>query len=95
MKFYSKSLKEFSSNMELYVPLSIIFQSCVGSIAAMYVLMNSKAASFLLELTLCVSVTMLYNAFIMAQIKKKWIFNLLLVSVLLNIFLIILNVNRL
>lgn len=95
MNFYRNGLKEFSGSMSLYVPLSIIFQSCVGSIAAMYVLMNSKGSTFLLELTLCVTVSMLYNASIMAQMKKNWVFNLLIASILINVFLIILNVIRL
>ncbi|WOD43715.1 hypothetical protein [Hwangdonia lutea] len=96
MNFYEKSLSNFNENYILYIPLSIIFQSCVGSIAAMYILINSTISEFyLLELTICVIVSMTYNAAIMAHLKLKWTFNLLILSLIVNIILIALNVMRL
>lgn len=96
MNFYNKSLKDFNQDYILYIPLSIIFQSCVGSIAAMYILINSKVSEFyLLELSLCVVVTMAYNAAIMAQLKHKLIFNLLILSLVVNVILFAINVMRL
>lgn len=96
MNYYNKHLSDFKENYILYIPLSIILQSCIGSIAAMYILINSKISEFyLLELTLCVIVSMAYNAAIMAQLKLKWVFNLLILSLIVNIILITLNVMRL
>lgn len=95
MSIYNKYFIDFKKHYILYIPLSIIFQSCIGSIAAMYVLMNNNSNFYLFELSLCVMVTMSYNAAIMAQLKYKWVFNFLIVSLIVNMGLIILNIMRL
>lgn len=95
MNLYDKYLVDFKRGYLLYVPLSIIFQSCLGSIAAMYILMNSNSRFYLLELSICVVVSMAYNASIMAQAKHKWVFNLLILSSLVNLLLLVINLMRL
>lgn len=96
MNFYQKSLNDFRENFILYIPLSIILQSCIGSIAAMFILMNSTAESFnFIQLTLCVVFSMGYNAVIFAQLKSRLIFNTLIVTLLVNIVLIVINVIQL
>lgn len=96
MNYYNKSLNDFKTNFLLYVPLTIILQSCIGSIAAMYILMNSTVESFnFFQLTLCVMLSMGYNAVILAQLKGKLIFNVLIVSLLVNCLLIAINVIQL
>ncbi|MDO7173234.1 hypothetical protein [Mariniflexile sp. AS56] len=95
MNFHNKYFINFKADYMLYVPLTIILQSCIGSVAAMYILMNSKSPTFLLELSLCVIVSMAYNASIMAQLTYKWVFNLLILSLVTNVALIVLNLMRL
>ena len=95
MNLYTKYLFDFKKHYILYIPLSIILQSCVGSIAAMYVLMNHNSSFYMFELSLCVIVTMSYNASIMAQFKHKWVFNLLILTLIVNIGLIVINIMRL
>lgn len=95
MNLYSKYLDDFKKNYILYIPLSIILQSCIGSIAAMYILMNSEPEFHFWELTFCVIVSMGYNAVIFAQLKEKWIFNFLILTFVVNVPLIIINVIRL
>ncbi len=93
MSLYNKAFMDFKKNYMLYVPLSIILQSCIGSIAAMYILMSSTTNSFpFFQLTLCVIVTMLYNASILAQINYKIVFNTLILSLLVNILLSIIYI---
>lgn len=95
MRYYDKSLEDFRVKLPLYIPLTIILQSCIGSVAAMYILMNSTKDEFLFfELTLCVILSMSYNAFVLAQMHYKWIFNMLIASILGNILLIIINLIR-
>ncbi|PKA84004.1 hypothetical protein ATE92_2174 [Ulvibacter sp. MAR_2010_11] len=84
-------LADFKEDYYMYIPLTIILQSCVGSIAAMLILSNGFSAVTFIELTLCVSLSMLYNAALLAQLKPKFSFGLLVVSLLLNTLFIIIN----
>ncbi|WP_353778629.1 hypothetical protein [Winogradskyella sp. 3972H.M.0a.05] len=96
MNYYSKFLQDFKSRYTIYIPLTIILQSCIGSVAAMYILMNSANGTFLFfELTICVVLSMSYNAAVLAQLNYKMVFNLLVASILGNILLIAINLVRL
>jgi len=89
---YTDYLNDFKSNFLTYIPLSIILQSCIGSAAAMYILVKADINDFpFFQLGLCVIVSMIYNASIMAQLRKKIVFNLLIVSLVVNILLIVIN----
>lgn len=89
---YNQYLSQFKAGYLMYIPLTIILQSCIGSVAAMYILVNSHKPMAFVELFLCVSVSMIYNAAVLAQIKVKYVFNLLLLSLLVNTILIVINV---
>ncbi len=89
MTLYNKWLTDFKENLILYVPLSIILQSCLGSISIFYLTQMPYSTSLLIRVTLCTIVCMCYNASIMAQLKKKWIFNLLIISLVTNIVLLL------
>ncbi len=86
MKVYNNLLQDFQSSYMMMIPLTIIFQSCLGSIATLYILMN-KGPMMLLQLGICIAVTMMYNASVLAQLNKKVVFNLLIISVLSNVLL--------
>ncbi|WP_299390607.1 hypothetical protein [uncultured Gelidibacter sp.] len=94
MTLYNKGLFDFKEHLTLYVPLSIIFQSCIGSIAAMLILMNSSDTFHFLDLTMVVIFAMAYNGSLYAQMKPKVIFNLLIVTVLVHITFIVINLLR-
>ncbi|NER14029.1 hypothetical protein GWK08_11300 [Leptobacterium flavescens] len=91
MTYYHQYLAKFRENYMMYIPLTIILQSCLGSVAAMYILQNNDRPFFLVQLFLCVCVCMFYNAAILAQLKTKIVFNLLLISLFLNTVLIVIN----
>lgn len=92
MTLYTRYYEEFQSKYTMYIPLTIILQSCIGAIAAMYILINGlDTISSLVQLFFCVILTSFYNAAILAQLKEKWVFNTLLLSLLVNVAFIILN----
>lgn len=74
----------------LYMPMSIIFQSCLGAFAASYILFSMDSIWGILALTLSVSLCIIYNAAILAQLSVRWVFKLLVASVVLNALLLLL-----
>ncbi|MDY8138236.1 hypothetical protein [Aquimarina sp. 2201CG5-10] len=88
---YSKFLKDFKEMYMAYIPLMIILSSCLGSVAAMYILMQERSSFQIVQLSLCVMVCMTFNASILAQMKAKFVFNLLIISLLTNSILTIIN----
>ncbi|MCL8005845.1 hypothetical protein [Gelidibacter japonicus] len=95
MTLYKKGLEDFKEHLTLYVPLTIIFQSCLGSIAAMFILMNSTHTFRFLDLILVVSFAMAYNGSLYALLKPKIIYNLLIATVLVHSTFLIINLVRL
>lgn len=92
MTLYTQYYNEFKDKYTMYIPLTIILQSCIGGIAAMYILMNGlDTVSGLVQLFLCVILTSFYNAAILAQLREKWVFNMLIISLLFNVAFIIGN----
>lgn len=88
---YSKLLKDFKQMYMAYIPLMIILSSCLGSVAAMYILMQERSMLQIIELSVCVIICMAFNASILAQMKPKFILNLLIVSLFINSLLTIIN----
>lgn len=88
MNVYNNLLSSFQSSYMLMIPLSIILQSCLGSIAALYVVM-AKGPYLLLQLALCIAVTMVYNASILAQLKSNIVFKFLILSLFVNILILV------
>lgn len=95
MKLYNQGLEDFKEHLTLYVPLSIIFQSCLGSIAAMFILKNSTHTFHFIDLILVVSFAMAYNGSLYAQMKPKIIYNLLIATILVHTTFLIINLVRL
>lgn len=92
MTLHTKYYNEFHDKYTMYIPLTIILQSCIGGIAAMCILMNGlDNIAGLVKLFLCVIFTSFYNAVILAQLKDKWVFNMLILSLLLNTLFILIN----
>ncbi|MDN3723677.1 hypothetical protein QRD02_04735 [Aequorivita sp. SDUM287046] len=87
-----KSLKaEFVHDYYMYVPLTIILNSCIGSIAAMTILAQGTGLITGIELTLCVSLCMGYNAVLLAGSNRGFAFWLLALSLLSNLLLILIT----
>lgn len=87
---YDKLLAEFKREQTGYSTIAIIGQSCIGSAAAMMLLMNEMAVFPKLLLLFLVTIfCMAYNGAVLAQLKPKMIFNLLLLSVVFSCGVII------
>lgn len=83
--------KEFEHDYYMYVPLTIVLNSCIGSIAAMTILAQGTSLISGIELTLCVSLCMGYNAALLAGSNRKFAFWLLAVSLIVNMLLILIT----
>lgn len=83
--------KEFEYDYYMYIPLTILLNSCIGSIAAMKILSHGTSFTTGLELTICVALCMGYNGALYASINRKVIFWWLIISLVVNISLIIIN----
>ena len=91
MELYLKNLEEFKQNEKGYATIFIIIQSCLGSIAAMYVLINGTSVFQMVQLFLVTVICMAFNASILAQLNSKVVFNLFLISILISLLVLILN----
>ncbi|QYJ67568.1 hypothetical protein [Flavobacterium litorale] len=91
MKIYQKYLKIYSEGLIGYATLSILFQSCLGSAAAMYILINGVNPMQMVQLFIVVILCMIFNGAVLSQQSAKTIFNLLLLSVFASTLLIIIN----
>lgn len=74
----------------MLIPMTIIFQSCLGSLSVYYILKVNGLNSFVvLLLSIPVICCMLYNAAVLAQFKIDYVFRLFLLSVVSNGLLIL------
>lgn len=92
MKLYKDLLTDFE-NMGLgHSAIGIIASSCLGSIAAMLILINGNNFLQMLQLFIVVCVCMGFNAVVLAQFRAKIILNALIISLVTSAFLIIINI---
>lgn len=82
---------EFEKDFYMYIPLTIILNSCIGSIAVMTILAQGTSLVSGIELTICVSLCMAYNAVLLAGLNRKFAFWLLLVGIIANMLLILIT----
>lgn len=71
--------------------MAVIGQSCLGGAAAMYVLANGTSILQMTQLAIVVLACIFVNTSILAQMKHKIVFNLLILSAFLSVSLIVLN----
>lgn len=83
MKLYNDLLEEFKQGQMGYAAIAIIGQSCIGSVAAMIILMSDLSKVPLLLLLFLVTILcMAFNGAVLAQLKPRITFNLLVLSVM-------------
>ncbi len=92
MKLYNILYKDFEDLYVGYSAIAVILSSCLGSAAALVILMNGHDLTQMIQLFLVVVVCMTYNASVLAQLKPKIVFNSLIISLLVSIVLIAYNV---
>ena len=92
MNIYQKQLSEFSRDYYAGASTGILVSSCLGAIAAMLILMNGHGIAEMIQLGLVVVVCMWFNASVLAQLKSKFVFNSLIISLLVSIAFILINI---
>ena len=89
MGLYKKFLTDFSEMFYANAVLGIIASSCIGSIAAMLILAAGSSGFEVFQLATVVAVAMWYNTSVLAQLKPKFVFNSLVVSLIISVFWIV------
>ena len=89
---YQKSFTYFRSHYLQLIPITIILQTCIASIAVLYLLMHPPTVTIMVQLAISVYVAFFYNGAIIAQLPVKTVYNLLIASIIINLVLIVLNV---
>ncbi|PKD20630.1 hypothetical protein APR41_13220 [Salegentibacter salinarum] len=92
MKLYQTLLADFEEMSMGYSAIGIIASSCLGSVAAMLILMNGHTFIDMLQLFIVVVVCMGFNTVILAQFKSKIVFNALLLSLAISSIFILINI---
>ncbi|MFC0078329.1 hypothetical protein ACFFLS_14870 [Flavobacterium procerum] len=91
MTLYQTTFDIFNKNYMGSAAMAVIGQSCLGGAAAMYVLSNGTSFFQMIQLAIIVLACIFVNTSILAQMKHKVVFNLLLLSSVLSVFFILLN----
>ncbi len=92
MKLYDHLLAAFDQDRAGYSAIAIIGQSCLGSVAAMLILMNHMVNALIVtELFLVTALCMVFNAAILIGLDSKTTVNLLIASVVCSLLMIVIN----
>lgn len=92
MSTYQKYLDSYARGYIGFNTIAVLFQSCWGSAAAMYVLKNGTSLAQMVQLFFVVILCMIFNASVLSQQKPKIVFNTLLASVFINAIILIVNI---
>ncbi len=91
MTLYQTTFDIFNRNYMGSAAMAVIGQSCLGGAAAMYVLSNGTSIPQMIQLGIIVLACVFANTSILAQMKHKAVFNLIMLSTFLSLFFILLN----
>lgn len=92
MKLSFKSwLEEYERDYYMYIPLTIVFLSCLGAIVAMKVLAGGVNLLSGLELTLIVAICIGYTGLLYAGVSKNILFWWLMIGIPICILLFIVH----
>jgi hypothetical protein len=80
METYKIYLEKYSNGVIGFNTFGILVQSCLGSIAAMAILMNGNSPMQMVQLFLVTIICMGFNGAVLSQQKPKIAFNILLIS---------------
>lgn len=95
MNFYQKYLDSYKHGLIGFATLSILGQSCLGSIAAMFILMGGTTPLQMVELFFVTIFCMIYNGAVLSQQKATLSFAILAISISVSLISIALNFNNL
>ncbi len=84
----------FAGSYFQLIPLTIIIQACIGSMAVYFLLQGIPTVWDMIQLLLCVAATTMYLGAILAQVHVKKVFNLFILGLVVNIILLSLQLAR-
>lgn len=84
----------FAGSYFQLIPLTIIIQACIGSIAVYFLLQGIPTVWDMIQLLLCVAATTMYLGAILAQVHVKKVFHLFILALVVNIILLSLQLAR-
>ncbi|MGO4772060.1 hypothetical protein ACEN2I_10365 [Flavobacterium sp. W22_SRS_FK3] len=91
MTLYQTTFENFNKSYMGSAAMAVIGQSCLGGTAAMYILSHGTSIGQMIQLAIIVLACVFANTSILAQMKHKVIFNLILLSAFLSVLFIFLN----
>jgi len=91
MSTYQKYLDGYTRGFMGFNTLAILFQSSLGGFTAMLVLFHGNSLYQMIQLFFVIILTSIFNGTVLAQLKPKAVFNMLIFTVLFNISVIIAN----
>lgn len=95
MSVYQKYYGEFKEMYYGNAAIGIIASSCLGSIAAMLILMTGHGVSQMIQLFAVVMICMGFNTAVLSNLPAKQVFNSLIASISINILFILYHVLQL
>lgn len=87
--WFNRQVEKFEASRFGWMAIYITAQSCLGSIACMYILKNNASD---IMLATCAAITMGANAVFIAQGSGKWCLLSFYISILLNLLFIFINI---
>lgn len=87
--WFTQKAIEFNEKRFASMTWMITVQSCLGSIAVMYILMQPN----ILLLSICAIITMASNAAFISQAPAKWCLSLFYSSIIINSLLLIFGLS--
>ncbi|MDF2448088.1 MAG: hypothetical protein K0R26_592 [Bacteroidota bacterium] len=87
--WFNEQAAKFEAARFFWMAIFIIAQSCLGSVACMFILKNHASDVLLAS---CAAITMLCNSILIAQGPGKWCIATFYLSIILNSIFIIVNI---
>ena len=92
MRLYNTLYKDFEDLYVGYSAVAIILTTCLGAAAAMVILMNGHDVVQMTQLFIVLVGAMAYMVSVLAQMKAKFVFNALILTIVLSSILLLINV---
>lgn len=92
MSTYQKYLDDYTRGFMGFNTIAILAQSCLGGIAAMFVLQNGASPIQMFQLFLITIFCSGFNGAVLSQQKPKVVFNFLIITVIVNTLITLLNI---
>ena len=91
MKLFSALRNQFFTKFYLMIPISIITLACIESFAIYFITIKGNSPFNFFQSSICVAAAMSYLAVLLGQFKKKILFKVLIMALLIETIFLIFN----